>query len=288
MNIFPQIIRKTAGVLTLMAVVLASAASGQGFGVPGAADKSVKLTVLPSVDTIKAGSSFDVVLEFEQAKDWHTYWQYAGPDDTGFPPDIEWSLPDGITAGKIEFATPERFVTEIPGLGDSINYGYSHVIRHVVKLEVAESAAAGEQIIGGKANWLACKEGLCLPGDASFSFELKVGDNTVPHAQHEATAKEARAALPSVPADWNFMAVRNGDVVELTGNGGKPPKSLRFIPMRKGMIDEVAKQKYDRSTEQFTIESLVSDRTERQSDSDSDSEYGSPDLASAKVEESPG
>jgi thiol:disulfide interchange protein DsbD len=252
-DVLSKYIRGLGVLLAVASLCASSAARAQGFGVPGAAGKSVTLNVLPEKTAVSADSSMDVVLEFEMAKDWHTYWQYAGPDDTGFPPEIEWSLPEGVMAGKIEFATPERFVTEIPGLGDSINYGYSHVVRHVVKLEIAGSAKAGDHIIGGTANWLACKEGLCLPGDASFSFELKIGDVAAPHVDNAGIAVRARGQLPSVPADWNFVAVRNGNDVELTGNGGKPPKGLRFFPMKKGMIDEVAKQKYDAADTGWTL-----------------------------------
>ncbi len=41
---------------------------------------------------------------------WHTYWQNSG--DSGVPTKIDWQLPEGITAAKIQWPTPEKFTTE--------------------------------------------------------------------------------------------------------------------------------------------------------------------------------
>jgi DsbC/DsbD-like thiol-disulfide interchange protein len=51
-------------------------------------------------------SSADAGLYFKLEPGWHVYWKNAG--DSGEPPRIRWSLPDGISAGDFQFPAPER------------------------------------------------------------------------------------------------------------------------------------------------------------------------------------
>ena len=106
--------------ITALLLLVGLSAFGQGFG---GNKGSVKLAVIPGSSVVHPGDTVDLLVELTMAEDWHTYWKYAGPDDTGFPPSIDWSLPEGITVSDIEFEAPDRFVTEIPGVGDSVNYG---------------------------------------------------------------------------------------------------------------------------------------------------------------------
>src|ERR1035437_6448728 len=58
-------------------------------------------------------------LNFQLDKGWHIYW--VNPGDSGQPPKIEWHLPPGLSAGKIEWPAPRRL-----GTSTIVDFGYDH------------------------------------------------------------------------------------------------------------------------------------------------------------------
>ena len=64
-----------------------------------------------------AGSPTEAGLYFKLESGWHVYWKNAG--DSGEPPRIKWTLPEGITAGPLQFPAPKR----LP-LGPLMDFGY--------------------------------------------------------------------------------------------------------------------------------------------------------------------
>ena len=56
-------------------------------------------------------------LYFKLEPGWHVYWKNAG--DSGEPPRMKWTLPDGIKAGPLQFPAPKR----LP-LGPLMDFGY--------------------------------------------------------------------------------------------------------------------------------------------------------------------
>ena len=78
----------------------------------------LRVELLTSRDKLyRGGPSGYVGLYFKLDPGWHIYWKNAG--DAGDPPHLHWSLPDGITAGELEFPAPKRL-----NLGTLVDYGY--------------------------------------------------------------------------------------------------------------------------------------------------------------------
>ena len=50
------------------------------------------------------GQSVWVALDLRIKPGWHTYWRTPG--DSGLPTTIKWTLPDGVTAGDIQWPVP--------------------------------------------------------------------------------------------------------------------------------------------------------------------------------------
>src|SRR5579859_5534406 len=63
------------------------------------------------------GGSGHAALSLTLEPGWHVYWVYAG--DSGEPPQVMWSLPEGITLGPMQYPAPSR----LP-LGPLMDYGY--------------------------------------------------------------------------------------------------------------------------------------------------------------------
>src|SRR6202158_3501905 len=52
-------------------------------------------------------------LNFQLEKGWHIYW--VNPGDSGQPPRVQWHLPDGLSAGEIEWPAARRLGTSTIG-----------------------------------------------------------------------------------------------------------------------------------------------------------------------------
>ncbi len=149
-------------------------AAAQSFPLPpapgaaqGAADvEPVRASLAFDVGSIVPGSSFSATLTLEHAEGWHTY----GPEsaDTGLPTAIEWTLPEGITAGSIDWPKSERFSDR--GVD---SFGYSGAVSFRVPMRASARLPEGSARIEAKVTWLACKEA-CVPGKAEFAFVIPV------------------------------------------------------------------------------------------------------------------
>ena len=72
-------------------------------------------------DQLYPGGANAAGLYFKLEPGWHVYWKNAG--DSGEPPHIQWTLPQGITAGPMQFPAPKR----LP-LGPLMDFGYENEV----------------------------------------------------------------------------------------------------------------------------------------------------------------
>ena len=98
-----------------------------------------------------AGNPADVGIYFKLEPGWHVYWKNAG--DSGEPPRIRWTLPEGITAGAIQFPAPKR----LP-LGPLMDFGYEDEVLFPLSLSLDKTAKTGSAVLHAKVDWLVCRE----------------------------------------------------------------------------------------------------------------------------------
>ena len=77
----------------------------------------VQAELVSSVTSFVPGQPFDVALLEKIDSGWHTYWKNAG--DAGAPTRLKWQLPDGFSAGDIQWPWPRRIT-----YGPLMDYGY--------------------------------------------------------------------------------------------------------------------------------------------------------------------
>ena len=101
-------------------ILLALSASGPVFaqsgGLPDDRPK-VEASLTPEHAAIAPGATVTVALNQIIRKNWHTYW--LNPGDAGAPTSITWHLPEGWSAGPIQWPYPKR----LP-LGPLMDFGY--------------------------------------------------------------------------------------------------------------------------------------------------------------------
>jgi len=112
------------------------------------------------------GGSNEAGLYFKLEPGWHVYWVNAG--DSGEPPRISWTLPDGLTAGAIGFPAPSR----LP-LGPLMDFGYENEVLFPFSFQVADGVKQGPATLQAKVNWLVCRE-VCIPGKAELDENVEL------------------------------------------------------------------------------------------------------------------
>src|SRR6266700_4267389 len=131
-----------------------------------AAHLHVQLVVPPS--TLSPGSTAVAGLYFKLEPGWHVYWKNAG--DSGEPPRMKWTLPEGIAASLLQFPAPKR----LP-LGPLMDFGYEDEVLFPFELKVATNAKPGPAVLHSKVDWLVCRE-VCIPGKAELETTRPVSD----------------------------------------------------------------------------------------------------------------
>lgn len=197
----------------------------QGQGAPAASGAPVTVSVGPAATAAVPGQPLTLVWRFRIARGWHLY----GParNDSGFPPRIDLQLPQGWSAGDLQWPAPERLV--LPGeILDHVYHDDLVLLQDVTA--PADSRGDGTRMripvrIPVRIRWLACRE-MCVPGDTTLTLSLPVagrGDPTA--AAQEAVAAQAR--LPVAPPADALAWTWRPEALELVVPGAA---RLTFIP----------------------------------------------------------
>lgn len=223
-------IRKLLLVLALLPALSAWAA-------PIAAQYAT-LELLSDRTQIAPGESFTLAVHVELEPDWHLYWK--NPGASGLPLELDWKLPEGLSADEIEWPTPTR----IP-LAGLMSYGYKEAVTYLIPFQADASLQPGQTLrIRAEAFWLICKE-ICLPGDATLAIELAVGESSVtsPAAERIAAARAQLPAqeLPLVTA-VEFDAAQGTLQLQLAADEAALGDGLYFYPAAADVIDPNAEQ----------------------------------------------
>lgn len=135
------------------------------------------------------GQPLKLGLLLEHDDGWHTYWK--NPGDSGLPTRMQFEVPDGVSAGDIEWPLPER-----QPAGGLVNFGYSHTELLPASVSIPATFAASTLQVTLKASWLIC-ELECIPGNGEYLLELPVA-NTSARSPHAAAFERAAARRPAV------------------------------------------------------------------------------------------
>jgi thiol:disulfide interchange protein/DsbC/DsbD-like thiol-disulfide interchange protein len=210
----------------------------------------VKADLLAEPAAIQPGEPFSVGLRLRMKPGWHTYWQ--NPGDSGLPTEIRWSLPEGFTAGDIQWPVPQR----IP-IGSLVNYGYEGEVTLLVQITPPADLQPGQSVaLRADVNYLVC-ERECIPGDAKVATSLRAAGpmNGRPAAgRPEFAAARARLPLPA-PFTPHIEAHGNGLVfrAEAKGFNAGAVGSAYFFPFDETVIQHAAEQRLEKSADGLTL-----------------------------------
>ncbi|QHS51559.1 protein-disulfide reductase DsbD [Edaphobacter sp. 12200R-103] len=226
--------------LLLICAVAVSSAHAQikvvGDGGPGPV-KAQHLTVemVSLAPSIAPGGTLDAGLVITLEDKWHVYWINAG--DSGEPPHIKWTLPTGITAGKMQFPIPSR----LP-LGPLMDFGYEDEVAFPVKLTAAKNLKPGPVHLDARVDWLVCRE-VCIPGKAHLGLNLTVDPKATATPQLVGALGEALGRIPK-PLDPGMKASVTGGKSEFVLDliTGDKITDAEFYPYDQQLIENAGEQ----------------------------------------------
>ena len=205
----------------------------------------IEAELITDKSSLLPGEPVTVALRLKMEKHWHTYWK--NPGDSGLPTRITWTLPQGFSAGPIQWPAPQRI-----NVGPLTNFGYEGEIFLLTDIQVPAGLTAGATVpITARADWLVCEE-ICIPGDATFSFMLPVGNEAAADPKWAKAIERTRQQLPRQLDAWIVDAYLRGDDLVLRLSSGQARvariHNLTLFPDQDGWIENASPQRMFRTT----------------------------------------
>jgi len=191
-------------ILPLLLLVWTAGASAQD---------QVKASLVSAKTSVQPGGTFLVALRLDHIPLWHTYWINPG---TGYPTTIEWDLPEGWTAGDIQWPAP-KIIRD--SHGTITGNGYKNVTYLPIPLTAPANFEVGSTVtLRGHADWLMCAD-VCIPGDSPIELTLSAAAESSYDPEHEAGIKAALFSVAKIPPGVSALATRTGDRIVLKLSG---------------------------------------------------------------------
>ncbi|MEJ2052999.1 MAG: protein-disulfide reductase DsbD family protein [Calditrichaceae bacterium] len=220
-------------------------------------ESHVEARLISEVKTVQPGASFWVATRLQMNDGWHTYWR--NPGDAGLETTIEWNLPEGFTAGKINWPYPYR-ISEPPLMA----YGYHDTIYLLNKITVDQNVNTDRVVfLKADVNWLECAN-VCIPGHADLKLRLEVkNEPTEINKNYSQTFARARAKLPIESNGWDFHTAIEDSVLIIEGNApswvNPNPGEIHFYPYKTSFINNVSEQELLTEKDRLHLEVKLAD-----------------------------
>ena len=194
------ILSRLLAVAALLFLPIHAQEPGSSFAFPGASGKAASTSKLVAeLSTIAPGSSFSVALNLSHPDEWHSYYQNSGGIETS--PSITWTLPDGFTAGPLQFPVP-HVIDGITGK----SFVYSGSPTFLVTITAPDDLQVGTQVtLQAEAKWQICKNA-CLDESGSYELKFATASEAVKDTANVDLFSEARAEQPAAPESWTMTA----------------------------------------------------------------------------------
>jgi thiol:disulfide interchange protein DsbD len=189
--------------------------------------KGIDIDLVSENAAVEKGKPFTVAVKVHHHPGFHTYWQ--NPGVAGVPVKLDWKLPEGFTAGAIQWPYPERTKMAIHPV-----HGFERDVLLLVEITPPAEVTAKRLELKATASWMACADG-CYPGKKELALELPVAAEAKPDPGMAAAFATARAELPQPLAGWKAELVSETDAPEIrlrltpAGDAALEPKDLYFF-----------------------------------------------------------
>ena len=217
-----------------------------GFAASNAADLPhvhVQL-IAPNAQLQQGGNNAGLYFKLESG--WHVYWR--NPGDAGEPPHIKWTLPQGVTAGPLEFPVPKR----LP-LGPLMDFGYEDEV--LFPFQVSIASGSGAAVLHAKVDWLVCR-GSCIPEKTELEITRPIGSASVGAIQPDQGiwSRLANKLPQPLPSDLKIGFVSTAAGFRMTVNTGHRENEASFFPADADILSNPAPQTVTPTTSGLTLD----------------------------------
>ena len=222
-----------AGALTIMVGASAWAETGSA--------PATRAELVSEMRAVQPGRPFWVGVRLTMAPGWHTYW--TNPGEAGLATSVRWELPEGVSAGPLEWPTPARLVT---GSGDTalVSYGYEGEAVLLAQVTPPAGAEPGASLpVRGRVDWVECRD-VCVKRAATVELAVPIAAEEAIDPPAASVLAHARLAQPADLPTWRVQATAEGARMMMTTSGASdhPPTQVVFVPADRGIIDDAAPQ----------------------------------------------
>jgi thiol:disulfide interchange protein len=190
-----------------------------------AAPPKTHIHLVVSAETARAGDTIWAGLVMDMPPTWHVYWRNGG--DAGIPVKINWTIPDGVSAGETYWPVPEK---EVDKAGDEalVTYIYTRKVVLLTPIKLANSLPAGRVTLRAGVNWMECSQE-CVTAEGTIEATLNIGAETKPSADAALIEQWRTRIPPPAPADaataqWqSSQVVSNSRPVVIEWKNGATP-----------------------------------------------------------------
>ncbi len=204
-----------------------------------AKEEHVQVSLIADTDAIEPGKPFRLGALFKIDPQWHIYWHTPG--EIGLPTEIHWELPEGFTAGPLQWPEPKRI--ETAGI---VNIGYESEVLIFASVTPTTNLESDKKYkLSAKTNWLVCKlDGQCIPGEMEIELSLSAG-------------KAAASAFSSLFDHYAETVPRETPISTPVATTATPPKEQGIKATEQGQVFSFLKEKKESKAEKSTIGFLV-------------------------------
>lgn len=255
-SVFPE-----ASPISLLQRVAAMLASVLALGISTPANAAeviktphVEARLVARHTTFQPGKPIEAALRLKIIDHWHTYWR--NPGDSGLPTKLKWTLPEGFTAGEIQWPYPKK----LP-LGPLMNFGYEGEVLHLVNIQTPATFPRSAKItLKAKADWLVCAD-VCIPEEGVVSLSL-VATDKVPalDSAWEASFARSRASLPDQTLRDVSVAIEGMiATIKVKTQAAVDTAGVAFYPLRDDVMANASKQIFSKTPDGFALTVALAD-----------------------------
>jgi thiol:disulfide interchange protein DsbD len=194
--------------LTFLALLFASIDVGNAQFEEPQQKTASEAQLIPEVLSVAPGKPFSVALRLSHPDGWHSYYQNSGGIE--LPPAIEWTLPEGFTAGPIQWPVP---AVKDGYFGKSFVYAGTPVF--LIEITAPSTLKTGGTVdLAATAKWQICEDS-CINEEQAFTLVLPVSTAVETDPSQSALFENARSAQARSLTSLQVSARSVGDDVQL-------------------------------------------------------------------------
>ena len=193
----------------------------------------VKASLFSEETSIQPAQPFFVAIQLKLDDKWHAYWK--NPGDSGMPPVVTWTLPEGFEAGPLIWPTPKRW-----HLDSTVGFGYQEDLTLLVQITPPATYGEAQAALSADIRWVVCSDTTCLPGEGQVALNLPViADTPKKDTANQEIFSNTRALTPK--KHHTASAKRKNGLVEIVfedpSEEKREIKHAEFFPDHKKTID---------------------------------------------------